>query len=278
MFGWILFAVGLVGFSMAAYWDLKTTEFPDWLPYTMIVLALVVRAGYSFLINDFTYLINSVVIGLIFLGFGLAMYYTKQWGDGDAWLLGALGFLFPDTAGFTVTMVFPFPVVMIFNFFLIAFLYLLVYSIALGVKSRDESRKFFKELKGDLKNVILLIAAFTAICIGMFLFFYYVYLISIQVLSYILLLPLVFALLVFFLRYGRFVEANLFKKKIPVSELREGDVLVSDKWRGLTKKEIKELQKKGGHVWIKEGVRFAPVFVITMIVTLSYGSLIMLFV
>jgi hypothetical protein len=154
----------------------------------------------------------------------------------------------------------------------------MVYSIALGIKSKDASKRFFKELKGDLRSVILLIVVFTAICIGMFLFFYYVYFIPIQVLSYILLLPVIFAVLVLFLRYGRFVEANLFKKKIPVSKLREGDVLVSDKWRGLTKKEIKELQKKGGHVWIKEGVRFAPVFVITMIVTLSYGSLIMLFV
>lgn len=278
MFEWMLVAVGVVGFSLGAYWDLKTTEFPDWLPYIMITLALAIRGGYGIVYNDFTYLTNSVIIGVVFLGFGLALYYAKQWGDGDAWLLGALGFLFPDTAGFAVATIFPFPVVMIFNFFFIAFVYLLAYSVALGLKSRKESGRFFRELKGDLRNMVLLIAGFSAVCAIMFAFFYYAYSIPMHVLGYLVTLPVIFALLIFFLRYGRFVEANLFKRKIPVSELREGDVLVSDKWRGLTKKEIKKMQERGGHVWIKEGVRFAPVFVITMVITLSYGSLIMLFV
>jgi len=277
MFGWVLFAIGFVGFAMAGYWDLKTTEFPDWLPYTMIVLALLVRGVYSFLANDFTHILNSIIIGLIFLGFGLALYFSKQWGDGDAWLLGALGFLFPDTAGFGLTSFFPFPVIMFFNFFFIAFFYLLVYSVALGIKSRDVSRRFFRELKGDLKSIVAVIIVFSGLCLGMFLYFYYVYLVPVYVLNYILLLPPLFILLVLFLQYGKFVERNLFKKNIPVSELREGDVLVSQRWRGLTEKEIGELKEGGGETWIKEGVRFAPVFVITLVVTLFFGSLIGVF-
>jgi Flp pilus assembly protein protease CpaA len=278
MFEWILFAIGFIGFAMAGYWDLKTTEFPDWLPYSMIVLALLVRSVYSFTIGDFTPILNSVIIGLVFLGFGLVLYFTKQWGDGDAWLLGALGFLFPDPAGFASASFFPFPVAMFFNFFFIAFFYLLVYSIALGIKSQDASRKFFSELKGDLRGIVAVIAVFSFLCLGMFLYLHYFYLVPVHVLNYILVLPPLFIVLVFFLRYGRFVEKNLFKRKIPVSKLREGDVLVSQRWRGLAEKEIKELQEKGGEVWIKEGVRFAPVFVVTLTVTLFYGSLIGIFV
>ncbi|MCK4496718.1 MAG: prepilin peptidase [Candidatus Aenigmarchaeota archaeon] len=278
MFEWILLAIGVVGFAMAGYLDLKTTEFPDWLPYSMIVLALLVRSVYSFTIGDFTPILNSVIVGLVFLGFGLALYFTKQWGDGDAWLLGALGFLFPDPAGFGFASFFPFPVALFFNFFFIAFFYLLVYSIALGIKSQDASRKFFSELKGDLRGIAAVIIVFSFLCLGMFLYFHYFYLVPLHVLNYILILPPLFIALVFFLHYGRFIEKNLFKRKIPVSKLREGDVLVSQRWRGLAEKEIKDLQEKGGEVWVKEGVRFAPVFVITLIVTLFYGGLIGLFV
>jgi hypothetical protein len=154
----------------------------------------------------------------------------------------------------------------------------MVYSIALGVKSRDASRKFFRELRGDARSIIAVIAVFTALCLGMFAYLHYFYTVPVQVLNYILILPPLFIVLVFFLHYGRFVESNLFKRKVPASRLRVGDVPVSQRWRGLTEKEIKEMQKKGGEVWIKEGVRFAPVFVITMIVTLLYGSLIGLFI
>jgi hypothetical protein len=278
MFEWLLLAIGVVGFGLGGYWDLKTTEFPDWLPYSMIILALAVRGIYSFIIGDFTPLINSVMIGAVFLAFGLALYFSKQWGDGDAWLLGALGFLFPDPAGFAFSSFFPFPIVIFFNFFFIAFLYLMIYSIALGIKSHDESRKFLKELKGNSKSIVAMIVVFSVLCIGMFMYFHYLYMIPIHIISQLLLLPPLFTILVLFLHYGRFVEKNMFKRKIPASKLREGDVLVSDKWRGLTKEEVTELKKKGNDVWIKEGVRFAPVFVITMLVTIFFGSMIGMFI
>jgi cytochrome c oxidase subunit IV len=273
MFEWILLAVGIAGFGTAGYLDLKTTEFPDWLPYSMIVLALAVRGAYSFIANDLAIITNSVILGLVFMGFGLGLYFTKQWGDGDAWLLGAMGFLFPDPAGFAFSSVFPFPVVMLFNFFLIAFIYLLVYSVALGIRSRRETARFFRDLRGDLRRIAAMIVLFSAICGAMYAYFY-CQSVPAMALNYILLLPPLFIMLVFFVHYGRFIEKNLFRRKVPAGRLREGDVLVSDKWRGLTKDEIKRLQKKGGHVWIKEGVRFAPVFVIALLVTLFYGSLI----
>ena len=85
------------------------------------------------------------------------MYYARQWGDGDAWLLGALGFLFPGATGFTAVAVgaapaglpaLPFPAVMLFNFFLVSFLYLIAYSLVLGLRSPRVSGKFFRYLKG----------------------------------------------------------------------------------------------------------------------------------
>ena len=85
------------------------------------------------------------------------------------------------------------------------------------------------------------------------------------------------AMLVFFF-YAKAIEGRAFRRKVDVSELCEGDVVMDGKWIGITKNDIKRLQKGGGKVWIKEGVRFAPVFVITVIATLILGNMMMYFI
>jgi hypothetical protein len=78
---------------------------------------------------------------------------------------------------------------------------------------------------------------------------------------------------VLFSHYGKYIEKNLFKRRIPVGKLRAGDVPVGGKWRVLKPAEVRALKKRGGSVWIKEGVRFAPVFVLALILTLAFGDL-----
>lgn len=274
----VLLGVAVGGFGLAAYWDLKTTEFPDWLPYVMIGLALAVRGVFSFLMQDFSYIINGIMIGCLFLGFGLLLYYLKQWGDGDAWLLGVLGFLFPDSGSFATAAFLPFPAVLLFNFFLISFFYLLVYSVVLGMKSSGAFSGFMKELKEGGRDLARVIVVFTVACVLLMGYMTWQFGIPVWNLLYVLVFPVLLFSVLVFTRYGRFVEENLFKRKVPASRLRVGDVLVEDKWRGLTEKEVRRLKKKGGDVWIKEGVRFAPVFVITVLVTLFLGNLLMVFI
>jgi hypothetical protein len=278
MLGWILLAIGLGGFSVAAWLDLRTTEFPDWLPYCIIVLAVGVRAAFAWLQSDPAIVTTAILTGSLFLGFGLALYYTRQWGDGDAWLLGAMGFLFPDETGFVPAAgsgaPFPFPVTLLFNFFLISFIYLLVYSFGLGIRSRQASRRFFVELRKDARGMarvaVLFSAGAAALSLGLLWLGAAPYMLLPLALS-----PLVLLSVMFFMRYGRFIERDVFRRNVPVGRLREGDVLASDRWRGLTRKDIESLQRKGGTVEIKEGVRFAPVFVITLPVTLLVGNLLL---
>jgi hypothetical protein len=296
VYEWILLAIGTAGFGLGAYWDMKTTEFPDWLPYAIIISAAGVRGIFAYLMNDFWILGSSLIVGMLFMAFGLLLYFMKQWGDGDAWLLGALGFLFPtysafemDAPPFQMTLTeggsaaflpgaFPFPLILMFNFFLLSFAYLVAYSLGLGFRHRKELGKFRKELRKDSRNTLVLVAVFTALCLGM-VFYLNLYMdIPLQNMYNILSLPLLFAAVMVFIRYGKFVEQNLFRKKIPTKELKVGDVLISEKWKGLTEKELKGLQKKGGSVWIKEGVRFAPVFIIVLYATLFLGSLLEIFV
>ena len=282
---WILLAIGTAGFGLGAYWDIKTTEFPDWLPYSIILSALGVRGAFAYILGDWWILLSSVIVGALFLGFGLMLYFMKQWGDGDAWLLGGLGFLFPAYSAFEIAAnpfqfwgQFPFPIIMLFNFFFISFAYLVAYSIGLGLRYRKVSRKFWKELRSDSRNVLLLMIFFAAACLAMILYLGIYLEIPLSRMYNMLSLPFLFAAVIIFIRYGRFVEQNLFRKKVLVKNLRVGDVLIGEKWKGLTQEEIKKLRKKGGSVWIKEGVRFAPVFIIALYVTLFLGSLLGIFV
>ena len=43
--------------------------------------------------------------------------------------------------------------------------------------------------------------------------------------------------------------------------------------RGLTKEEVRKIRKIKKTVWIREGVRFGPVFPISILVTLFIGNL-----
>ena len=68
-------------------------------------------------------------------------------------------------------------------------------------------------------------------------------------------------------------KKKVLKRMVSSKNLKEGDVIDGMKWVGLTKDEIKDIQKTKKHVVIKEGLRFVPVFFITLIITLFYGNI-----
>ena len=278
MMDWLLLLIGVAGFGLAGYWDLKTTEFPDWLPYAVIILSLLVRGAYSWMLGDIWIVLNSVIVGMVFLGFGLALYYIKQWGDGDAWLLGAMGFLFPTAPGSFVPLMssaFLFPMALLFNFFVLAFAYLVVYAVALGVKDRDVLREFSQSFKGQAPMVGIMTIMFSAACLFVVAFLSFGFGMPLPAVSHILLLPAAILGLLVFVQYGQYIEKNMFKRQISVKDLKVGDVPVGEKFRVIDQKEVSMLKKRGGKIWIKEGVRLSPVFVITLLVTFFYGSLLL---
>lgn len=270
-------AVGLAGFGWAGWKDLRTTEFPDWLPYGLIAFGLGSRALLSFWAGSPLLFLNSLLVGGLFLGLGLALYSLKQWGDGDAWLLGAMGFLFPDGLGFPVVptsfaalqallpflpaglfTLLAFPVMIATTFAFVSLGYIVVYTAVVGARSGKGGR-FLKEFRGQIPAVAGVTAAFTLALAGLAAAFRSDAFLAVGVFPL-----LVFALLAFF-HYGKFIEQFVFRRKVLARDLREGDVPVGEKWKVLTKAEIARLRRKGGHVWIKEGVRFAPVFALTIV-------------
>ncbi|MEM5784482.1 MAG: A24 family peptidase [Candidatus Aenigmatarchaeota archaeon] len=77
---------------------------------------------------------------------------------------------------------------------------------------------------------------------------------------------------------------KIFIKKINSKNLKVGDVLGEDikslnlsskRIKGLTETDIKKIQKLKKYVKIKDGVRFGPVFPISIIITYYFGNLIL---
>lgn len=271
------------GTIIAAIWDLKTTEVPDQLPYIMIAIALAFYSYQSVVEWSFWPIVKSLIYGFAFLGFGGFMYYIGQWGGADSWLLAAVGFLLPvSPEGFTQTTL-PFPISYFVNMFIVGALYMILYAFLFALRNRSILTGFVTDLKANAN--VLAIGA-----ISLFVLFYVAGL-SISKLSsdyvnfarsfYISLYPLVSVGVLYLIwRFAKAVEVHGFRKRIPVSKLKVGDMLLSEKKLvGITKEQINALKKAGKkYVDIKMGVPFALAFPVALLVTLLYGDLILFLV
>jgi len=276
---YIPLVTALIGTTIAAIWDLKTTEVPDQLPYIMIAIALLFYGYQSVVELSFWPILNSLTYGLVFLGFGAFMYYIGQWGGADSLILSAMGFLLPVAPqGFTSTIL-PFPVSYFINMFIVGAVYMMLYALVLALRNRTILSGFVTDLKA---SVNILVVGF----IGLFILFYVAGLninkifygsVDFTRAFYMSLYPL-FSVVVLYIvwRFAKSVELHGFRKRVPISKLKVGDMLLSEKKLvGVTKEQIKALKKSGKmYVDIKQGVPFAVAFPLALLVTLFYGDLI----
>jgi len=219
----------------------------------------------------------SMIIGLGFLGFGFIMYFAGQWGGGDAKILSAIGFLLPSLPPeIKVNFFFPFPLSFFFNVFLVGAIYIILYALAMSIKNKKIWPMFFNSLKASAKIIVVfssaLILFFTVFGI-IFVRYYPILLVKDAVLFTVVIASSFIGLFILW-KFVKAVEDVGFKKKIPISELKVGDVPIDYKvWEGITEKELKKIKKSGKkYVWIKEGVRFAPTFPLALIFTLFFGD------
>lgn len=279
MFETISFLVALVGSSLAGIYDLKITptEIPDWIPYVMIGLALILALAQSVLESNYMIFVYSIIYGIPLLAFGYLMYRFGQWGGGDAKILAAIGFLSPGLSSFVRGLQFPFALSYLVNLFIVGAAYMLVYAFLLSVMNRKIISGFLKSVKSS-SNIILISSSvlfFIFLFSNWYLFNFFGLAVSVQSLvidSFALILLSITVFLVW--KFVKAVEDIEFKKKIPISKLRVGDVLLESKvWDGITEKELKKIKRSGKKfVWIKNGVCFAPAFPLALIFTIYFGD------
>jgi Flp pilus assembly protein protease CpaA len=284
MFEIIGFLIALIGSTLAAIFDVKITptEIPDEIPHGMIILAIFLAFLKSILNQSLNPFLESLFFGISLLAFGFLMYRFGQWGGGDAKILAAIGFFSPLISPLTKNILFPFAVSYLFNVFIIGAAYMLIYAFVLAILNKKIFSCFLDNVKSSSKMMLIFLSSLFLLFFIINFYLFHIFNLPINFYSLfsnslvLLIFSLAFLLLWIFIKT---VEKVAFQKKIPVSKLKVGDVLLESKvWEGITEKELRKIKASGKKfVWIKEGVRFAPAFPLALIFSIFFGDSIFLF-
>jgi Flp pilus assembly protein protease CpaA len=260
---WVLLVMGFVWIVFAAFQDLRTREIANWLNLSLVVFALGFRFFYSFFeMSDMSFFYQGLIGLGIFVLLGNLFYYGKMFAGGDAKLMMALGAILPISSSFFVNLKF-------FLLFLIIYLvvgavYGFFVSFVLGVVNFSRLRKEFLVQFKKYKRFSILFLFFAVVFLALSLYF--------EELFY-------FGILLFFVPYFylylKSVDEGCMVKKISPSKLTVGDWLYEDvkiekkivkaTWDGVSEEDISLLKKKK-YVFVRYGIQFAPVFLISFVV------------
>ncbi|MBN2052600.1 prepilin peptidase [Candidatus Woesearchaeota archaeon] len=277
--GYIGLAVGFLALIAASIFDIKTREVPDWLNYGLFAFSLANAVILSIYHNYSHILLESLAGFGVGLAFGLLMFYTGQWGGGDAKLIIALsaliGLSFSEFRN-NIPLIFIF----IINLLLVGAVYGLGFSM---YKAFTNYHVFNEAAKNKLRSRSMLIVRgiIFVLSIAAFIFF----LVSRSIESGVLFGMMVCLFFFFYLWvFVSIVEKICMIKKVNVNKLTEGDWIVGDVMKGkkvilkpskigVTLKEIALLKKnKIKEITIKVGIPFVPSFLIAYFLTFLLGN------
>ena len=279
-----LLILGLTALIIALISDIKTTEVPDYSNYFLIFSGISLRVLYSLISNDWSFTLTAVKVFPFIFILALLMYYTKQWGGGDAKLLMGLSLAFATYPSFlkdvfNPELIIDFPFVLFLNILIIGIFYSLIYAVFLTIKNYKKTfpsiKKFFKKnfkliMSSGMLSLILVLVSFV---------------INDKTMSLVLMtISIMFLFLLIFYIFVKSIEEAIFIKTISILKLREGDWIITKiikngktihtPFQEVTKQKIDLLKRyKIKEVTIKEGVVFTPVFLIALIISLIFGNL-----
>ncbi|MBU2638109.1 MAG: A24 family peptidase [Nanoarchaeota archaeon] len=279
--GIILSAVALVVLLIATYTDFKTGEVPDWLSFSFIISALGVRLIHSLVYSDWLYFLYGLIGFGVMYGFGLLIYYSRQWGGGDAKILMGLGAAFA-TAPFAYSGNFPYLLAIVANIFIAGGVYGLLWGFYVFFSRFSKTTKAVQDnLLRNKKQYMLMLAVSIAVLVSSFFF---------KGSSRIILMfiPILFIAYMMLYLFIKSTESAGMYEKVSVSKLTEGDWIANDvrvkgklicskKDPGITKEQIKALKKaKIKSVVIKKGIKFLLALLVGTAVTLIFNNIVVL--
>ena len=259
--------ITLLVLLIASYTDIKTREVPDWISYSLIFLALGIRAIFS-VESGWNVLLSGVLGFAVCFAIAYLFYYTSQWGGGDAKLLMGMGAMIGIAYPFSTD---SFNLLLFFLALLfIGAAYGLLWMLMLAVR---KGKLFWLDFKRAVNE-------YNKLQLGLFIS---TLLLFILVLFYSFIWPILFFPLgVFYLfLFINTVEKTCFLKKVHVNDLTEGDWLAEDvnahsklilKKKTLEKEDIQKLKESAlKEVLIKEGIPFIPSFLLAYLL-LVFGK------
>lgn len=264
---YFLWGLALVWIMFAVVQDIRTREIANWLNYSLVIFALGFRFFYSlFELDSFSFFYQGAIGFGIFLILGNLFYYGKMFAGGDAKLFMALGAVLPISYSLILNLrVF---MLFVFLFLVVGAIYGLLASLYFGIKYfRNFVKEFKKQSKLNYKFInLFLIFSFVLFFLSVFVsvFFYF---------------GIFFFIMPYFYLFIKSVDESCMVKYIKTSKLTEGDWLYKDvfvnkkkikaTWDGVSLEEIALLQKYKERVWVRYGVQFAPVFLISFILMIA---------
>jgi Flp pilus assembly protein protease CpaA len=261
IFLWILSLVYIIS---AVIQDIKTKEIANWISFSLMIFALGFRFFYSLFQGDgFVFFYNGLIGLAIFFVIGNLLYYGKVFAGGDAKLMISLGTILPYSSNIFSNIQGFFNFILIFLF--VGFLYIFVSSTFFCMRNfKSFKKEFLKQLKKNKRLMIITISISALLLLFGF----------VQRLSFIL--GVLIFLTSYLYLYSKAIDESCMIKRIKTSDLRDGDWLysnlkigkkvISAKWEGVNKKDIKEITKKYKEVKIRQGIAFSPVFLISFII------------
>ena len=277
----LIISIALIGLIIATITDLKYREVPDYLNYFLIASGFSFRFFYSILSNNWVYFLYGLLgFGVGFL-IGLLLYFSKQWGGGDAKLLMGLGVIFATKPYFIQDNT-NFLLKLILYIFLSGAVYGVFYGVYLAFKHKNKfSAEFKKILRGDKIKFLRIFSFFISLIL------FALFLNSNDLATKLILLFFILFLLtyVYFWIFLKSIENICMFKIIPVSALEEGDwviedIIVNKKFLfnknklSVEKKDILRFMREGvKKVKIKVGIPFVPSFLIGTLLSLFLWKL-----
>jgi len=278
MIGTIILLIALAATIYGSYTDVKIREVPNWISYPLIGAMLLLRIIDFAITKCASGLIYSIGTGAVFLGLGLAMFYSGQWGGADWKILTAFGIGFGTLIGFVPKYLAPWPfgVTLIMNLLFIAAAYSILYAFGISLGNK----KVYNDTKKSMKKYEMhAILAF--FFVGCALILYDLAFVMIVILAPLWLL----------IRYLKSVEKNcLFKTRkwsevvefdIPVKDLKMGKKMLqsSKDPNGFTLEKLAECRKlarKGKlpkKIDVKWGLPMIPAFPVTLLISVFCGDI-----
>ncbi len=273
----IIIILCFIALIIGSYTDIKKREVPDLVNYGFIFLGIGLSILLSIIDNNWSLLFKHLFGFFVMFVFGALMFYTGQWGGGDAKMLMALGALLGlETSITTWLSDIPFLFIFIGLILLVGGIYGLIWGTVIGCQHK---KQFLEEVKKRLYEpvirrikVILIIISLIIIGYSFTLTFY----LRLLVLILVLLLLISFYLIIFI----RIIEELGMIKVIPLNKLTEGDwinkeikikgkYIAGPKDLGVSREQIEQLKKlKVKTVEVKYGMPFVPAFLAAFVITL----------
>ncbi len=283
----LLAAIALIWLFVAVMQDIKKREVANWLNFSLLIIALAIRAIASILSSQAYYFLYGIAALAVFFVIANIFYYARIFAGGDAKLLIALAVAFATTPVFAskgtnlyfaIFANLPFLANFLVNILFIGSIYGIAYSMIVASMHFKPFKAEFRKLSKKMKGTIIL-------CLAIFIGLILISAITKEIFLFALSLMLLF--FPYLLVFVKSVENACMIKEIKPRDLTEGDWLfkplrigkkvIMPHWEGLSKKDIAFIKKsKIKGVKIKQGLPFVPVFLIALILSFFANLLVFL--